>query len=58
MQIRGVSGVYPTLFGAIRLRSPRSNLGIFLAYEFRAAPILLTCGGALIAIGLLGAWLA
>lgn len=58
MQMMGFSGFYPTLFGAIWLRSPRSNCGIFLAYEFRAAPILLTCGAALIAIGLLGTWLA
>lgn len=57
MQIMGPSGFYPTLFGAIWLHSPRRNFGVFLAYHVRAAPLLLTCGGALIAIGLLGTWL-
>jgi len=58
MQVVGFTGFYPTLFGAIWLHSPRRNFGAFRAYEFRAAPILLTCGAALIAVGLLGTWLA
>ena len=58
MEIMGFAGWYPTLFGTIWLRSPRRNFGMFLAYEVRAAPVLLTVGVGLIAVGLLGAWLA
>jgi len=57
MQMMGFSGIYPALFGAVWLCGPRSNSGRFLAYQFRAAPILLVVGAGLIAIGLFGAWL-
>ncbi len=57
MQMLGFCGLYPTLFGVIWLCSPRSNFGLFLAYQFRAAPILLAVGASLIAIGLVGTWL-
>jgi len=57
MQAMGFLGIFPTLHGAIPLHSRWSSPTTFVAYQFRAAPILLTVGASLIAIGLVGTWL-
>jgi len=58
MEMAGVFGFVPMLFGAVWLRrawrTPRNPP----AYKGRAAPLLLIGGAGLIILGLLGTWLA
>ena len=54
MQTLGMAAFYPAMFGAIWFRNARHGL----AYEFRAAPLLLAAAAVLTTLGLLGTWLA
>jgi len=55
MEILGMFGSMPALFGAIWLRHAWGERPGFPAYEVRAAPLLLTAGIGLVALGLHGA---
>lgn len=55
VEILGMFGFMPALFGAIWLRHAWGERPGFPAYEVRAAPLLLTAGMGLMALGLHGA---
>lgn len=58
MQVLGIFGTVPMLFGAVWLKHAWQAPRRHRAYEGRAAPLLLMASACLMAVGLLGTWLA